>query len=307
MGLSVHLPSFIIGGAPRAGTTSIASWLNSHPEIYIPQKEPNFYAFSTNERIYKKLQGRSLSGPDEYQRLYTFPGAEVPRVTGEKSVSYLYGPWSSRIARAIIQHNPKGNKLKMIFILRDPVERMYSQYVYNTAFDEKLGFVKAVETWPERQEEGWVPAYDYIGGSMYAQGIRNFKALFPDMRVFLFDDLVHDPVGAMESILSFIGLPNTDASALTGETLNASGMPRTGSMGRLFRALRNSGIHKTFGRALPPELKQAIENKVRKKYMHKPPLDAGSRKRFAGIFEEDIEELEKITGYDLTHWKTRGK
>ena len=72
-------PNFFIIGAPKCGTTSLASWVSEHPSVYMsPLKEPDY--FHANEKI------GSLK---EYEQLFEGAGPEHITV-GEASVRYLY-------------------------------------------------------------------------------------------------------------------------------------------------------------------------------------------------------------------------
>ena len=143
-------PNFFIVGAPKAGTTSLYHYLDQHPQIYMsPIKEPNYFASEIRpENFCEELQPRVqrdqdelreyLRGPtfqkrfggivaewSDYLRLFQNAGAE--NAIGEASVCYL---WSQTAARNISAKIPSA---RIVMILRDPVERAFSQYLQMSA------------------------------------------------------------------------------------------------------------------------------------------------------------------------------
>lgn len=110
-------PNFFILGAPKCGTTSLASWLNEHPQVFMsPIKEPHYY--STD------LANRKIRAGDRYEKL--FEGVtDVHRVAGEASTWYLF----SNEAVAYIEREHPG--ARYIVMTRDPVAMAHSLYHHN--------------------------------------------------------------------------------------------------------------------------------------------------------------------------------
>lgn len=104
---------FLLAGAQRSGTTFLYHLLDQHPEIEMARPlrpEPKFFL------------GASPS-LDDYRRL--FPGKPGAHVFGEKSTSYIEHPEVARIGRSLL------SELRVIFVLRDPVERAISNYQFS--------------------------------------------------------------------------------------------------------------------------------------------------------------------------------
>ena len=106
------LPNFIIIGSQKSGTTSVYNILKNHPSFYFPdQKEINFFF---HDSLYEK-------GVKHYSNLFT--GSDKNKVIiGEASPGYICHPDSPQ---RIKKHIPNA---KMLLILRNPIERAYSQY-----------------------------------------------------------------------------------------------------------------------------------------------------------------------------------
>jgi hypothetical protein len=106
---------FIIIGAQKSGTTSLFKYLIEHPQIYMPSdKETNFFQ---KERFYKREVGWFL---EEF-----FKDAPEDKLWAEASPNYMTSPL---VPKRIAKHFPD---IKLIAILRDPIERAYSHYKMN--------------------------------------------------------------------------------------------------------------------------------------------------------------------------------
>ena len=105
-------PNFFILGAPKCGTTSLATWLGAHPQVYMsPDKEPHY--FNADDRH------PGVSSLERYEQLFAGAGAEHAAV-GEASVWYLY----SKVAVANIEEYCQ--EPRYIVCLRNPVDMAHS-------------------------------------------------------------------------------------------------------------------------------------------------------------------------------------
>ena len=106
------LPNFLICGIEKGGTSALFHYLKAHPEVFMPkEKELNFFNFN-----YAK-------GIEWYERYFAESGGAPFR--GEASPLYMTYP---EVPRRIAQVTPKA---KLLFVLRDPIERAYSHYWFN--------------------------------------------------------------------------------------------------------------------------------------------------------------------------------
>ena len=110
-------PTFIIAGAPRSGTTWLYELLDRHPDVYMAKPvrpEPKFFLV---DELYSR-------GIQHYFDTW-FAGADAYRAAGEKSTNYLE---SAVVAERIHQHLPS---VKLVFILREPAHRAYSNWMWS--------------------------------------------------------------------------------------------------------------------------------------------------------------------------------
>lgn len=227
-------PDFIIGGAARSGTTSLFRWLAAHPDVSMPdEKEIRF--FDSNFE----------NGAAWYAR--QFPDSPVG-VVGEASPRYLAHPQAAHRIASLVPST------KMVFVLRDPVERAYSDYLMDRArgrgprdFEEALDEPKL-----------WAR---YVGTGHYAEHLMRFyEALSPEqVEVVLFDDLVTRPTSTFLEVCRFLGITE-EVNGQVGRRVNpqvgfrslavrraAQGIP--GPAGRLLSRVntRRGGAYQPMG------------------------------------------------------------
>jgi hypothetical protein len=206
----VRLPDFIIGGAPRAGTTWLYELLDRHPDVYMakPLKpEPKFFL---RDDLYAK-------GLGHYSQTW-FAGAESGRVAGEKSTDYLEsGQAAARIARDLPQ-------VKLVFILREPVDRAYSNYLWSRMNGlETESFADAIRLEEQRDRElperwRFTRPFSYFSRGLYADLLEPYVNRFMEHQVLVvrYEDIRERPAELVGSLHRFLGVAArpTDAAGL---------------------------------------------------------------------------------------------
>lgn len=172
-------PTFIIGGSAAAGTSFLSSILVQHPEIYLPKDmrpEPQYF--------YKSWEYEK--GFDYYLNRWFRQADDEHIAVGERSSSYLFGGKS--VAQRIAQDLPN---VKLVFVLRDPVERTWANYRY-TALEglEPLSFQEALEREPERiraQQGIWaeIQPHNYTGRGFYGAQLREYLTFFDSKQILV--------------------------------------------------------------------------------------------------------------------------
>ena len=130
-------PTFIVAGGVRCASGWIRECLSEHPDIYIHPKEIHFF-----DQNYEK-------GLKWY--LDFFKDQKDKRILGEKTATYLH---TEKIATLINHLFPN---IKLIFCLRDPVDRMISHYIMSSSMDNthrEIGFLESIENDPKFLEWG---------------------------------------------------------------------------------------------------------------------------------------------------------
>ena len=196
----MRLPDFIIGGAPRAGTTWLYALLDRHPDVHMakPLKpEPKF--FLRDDEYAKGL---------EYYSAKWFAGADASKMAGEKSTDYL----ESEAAASRIAHDLPD--VKLIFLLREPVSRAYSNYLWSKMngletedFAAALGLEDQRERdLPERLK--FTRPFSYFSRGLYADLLAPYFKRFVDRQLFVarYEDIADRPAAVAEAVQRFLGV-----------------------------------------------------------------------------------------------------
>jgi hypothetical protein len=196
----LRLPDFLIGGAPRAGTTWLYALLDRHPSIYMakPLKpEPKFFLV---DRLYEH-------GLEYYARTW-FADAGAALLAGEKSTDYLESAVAAeRIARDL-------PRVKLVFILREPVDRAHSNYLWTKMNGlETEDFATALRLEARRERElperlRFARPYSYFSRGLYADLLQPYLDRFSrdQILVLRFEDIVAAPRRLAETLHGFLGV-----------------------------------------------------------------------------------------------------
>jgi len=216
----LRLPDFLIGGAPRSGTTWVYWLLDRHPSIYMarPVKpEPKFFLIDS---LYAK-------GLEHYSRTW-FAAVPDTAVAGEKSTNYLE---SATAAERIARDRPD---VKLVFILRDPVRRAYSHYLWTKMTGlEAESFANALRLEAQRESElpehlRFARPFSYFSRGLYAKMLQPYLDRFPRERILVlrFEDLVDTPHQLADRLHDFLHVAARPGDAKGLGVVNASDSSR---------------------------------------------------------------------------------
>ena len=222
-------PSFLIIGALKGGTTSLHRYLSDHPAVYCSgRKEVHYFSltYPLGERWY--LSHFPLKTRAAATRLRH--GARL--AVGEATPAYLFDPRSPGRVHAF---DPR---MKLIVVLRDPVERAYSHFqMERETRDEARSFEDALD-WElaelEPELERWIAdhAYEsplplfgrsYVARGRYADHLERWLALFPreQLLVLMSDELLDEPASALSKVERFLGVPEWQPPSYPQENVRA--------------------------------------------------------------------------------------
>jgi hypothetical protein len=268
------LPNFLIIGAMRSGTTSLAHYLRSHPDVFVPEaKELHFF-----DRRFDR-------GLDWYREQFTDAGDAS--AIGEATPNYLYEPDAAdRIADVLPE-------AKLIAILRDPADRAWSHYWHHRARgSESLEFEAAIAAEDERRaatpdNPGW---YAYVDRGRYLPQLERFTARFDrsSLLVLLFDDLVGQPDTVYRDVCSFLGVGPDTVPPDLGRVVNAM----TG-----FRSL---GVRR-LTRRWPKRARDAV-GRLNTRRIRPPAMSPQQRSAVQSRLHADTSALGAWLGRDLRSW-----
>jgi hypothetical protein len=244
------LPTFLIVGAPRCGTTSMVGALSQHPAVSPPllpwTKEVHFF----DNWYYRGLPWYQSHFPlrSRMERTARAVGVKTPQAF-ESGVYYMFHP----LAPERIKRDLPG--VKLLVLLRDPVERAFSSHAYSTvAGCETEPFDRAIEL-EETRLAGEVekirsdPAYDslshrhhsYKARGEYIDQLERLERLFGRERIHVVDsnDFWADPTPIYRGVVEFLGLPHVGDPDF--KHLNAR--PRPAPMSDSVRAALQDHFH----------------------------------------------------------------
>jgi hypothetical protein len=277
-GRRAALPNLLVIGGLKCGTTSLHHYLNLHPEIEMSRpKELNFFVAELNWPL----------GRDWYTTHFR-PDAEV---RGESSPHYTNRPRFEGVAERI---RSLLGEPKLIYVVRDPIDRMLSHYLHNVGGGyEERQLADALSD----------PQSSYVARSRYAFQLEPYLESFGPERIQVVsrEDLKRDRPATMRHLFSFLDVEETftsDQFAREWET----GTAKTGSRFRIMdQAVRLPGLRaldRNFDR-LPESLRWLVERIVHDPAtgeVAKPEVPPELRERLAELLGDDVRSLEKLTG-----------
>jgi hypothetical protein len=283
----------IIAGASKCGTTSLHHWLKKHPDIFCPQmKELHFFSYQSLE---KRTQGygdnwilKTLCGSWK-QYVNIFSKAPISNIKVDNSPSYFF---YSKETASLIQSSLDNPKI--IIVLRDPVEKIFSQYMHLLKDGrETLSFEAALNIEDKRYEDGFSDMWLYKRSGLYSSNLENFLKVFPDkdIKVVFLEDMKHSPDRFVKNILTFVGL-HTDFDLGDAEIYNSSGVPRS----RLFsRYLLGGPLYSLAKMFLPPQIGGTVKRFLQKLNTgEKEFLNEETRDYLRAFYLNDIYRVEDI-------------
>lgn len=291
----MNKPSFICIGAQKAGTTSLQDLLVQHPSIYLsPQKEIKF--FHRDEQYQK--------GMEWY--LNHFSNALPNQLIGDITPDYiLYANTAERIATDL------GKEIKIIAILRNPVDRTFSQFNFHRAakVEKESDFNKIIKNYPPIDYENntfinwFTPSY-YIERSLYYHQLKRYFDIFPkeNIHIAIFEELFgnqHDV--EINKLYAFLGLEKPLTQSIIHS--HSTRVPKENFTYHFINKLRflNSVI-----KTLIPKKKYLTLRQFLLKTITKKPTklnDELKKSLLNNLFLNDILKLEKLIDRKLDIWK----
>ena len=220
-------PNLFVAGVPKAGTTSLFHYLALHPDVFPSnRKEPGYFHPFKIKDWDKNLE--------EYKKFFT--GHSGQRYVMEATPGYFYGGKES--ADAINTFSPES---KIIIVLRNPVERLFSFYKYKKSLghiDGKLNFGSYVEECKQVSDNQSIQKdnYDFwaIVGGNYASLLSEWYIVFGNrLKVCFFDDMVKDEPKFIEEICKWLDLDKSEIDDSRTKVQNKSMIYRSQGLQRV--------------------------------------------------------------------------
>jgi hypothetical protein len=209
-------PTFLIAGAPRAGTTWLYYLLDRHPDVFMAKPvrpEPKFFLV---DELYQR-------GFQHYVDTW-FDGSTAYVAAGEKSTNYLE---SAAAAERIHRHLPD---VKLVFILREPAQRAYSNWAWSRMNRmETLDFETAIDQEEERERDvaphlRYARPHAYFSRGLYARMLRPYLDRFPREQILClkFEDIILKSSDLACRLHRFLGVAPRSDDTLGLDVINPS-------------------------------------------------------------------------------------
>ena len=276
-----RLPTAVIVGAAKAGTTSVHNYLDLHPEVNVSiDKEARFFQ-----------DPDLLDWVGIYQRNFT-PGTPV-RV--ESSPLYSRAPVIPGVAERMAGLVPDA---RIIYLVRDPIDRIVAEYI------EEMSWNAAPRTLEAELADPDEPTNSLVAGSRYATQVAAYREQFGTDNVLVIDlaDLGADTAGVMGDVFEFLGVDRLELGADDFRSFN------TRDDKRIYPAwayrLRSSPLARALNR-LPRGLRQRVTStawRAVRKPVEVPELSPETRARLRAALQPEVDALRSMTGQSFASW-----
>lgn len=305
-------PNFLIIGAAKSATSSLHEYLRQHPEVAMSVcKEPHFYSrrvtgghpleYYTQESSdpFSSSQNsgcRLTLNQQNYEKLFTHVREE--KAIGESSVSYLATPGVAELIRS------EWPQMKLVVLLRNPIERAYSAYLNMRRVGvEQLPFQEALKQEEKRKSEKALFMLQYREMGNYYQQLKPYRRCFPpnQLLVVTYDDWVKDKKCFFRQLFRFLEV-DEHFQVDTRFDYNRSGTPRSQRLHDWI--IKPNRWRRAIGKWMPGEIRWRLRKLVRDANLTpKTPMPVESYNELRESYLPEIERLEGLLDWDLSHWK----
>lgn len=300
------LPNFLVIGAPKAGTTALHSALAAHPQIFMsPVKEPRYFLCSDNPPPRRGGPGDAQTYQEyvwrrtDYEDL--FAGSDPGLLRGESSPFYLWDRQAHRRIQAAIP------EARLIALLRDPVERAYSNWahLWSAGLEPCHDFLAGCAEEPARVAAGWAPFWRYLELGKYGEQLRDLLAVFPRSQVLIvrYRELRDAPAPTLDRVCRFLGVQPGVIDQVPHENVrpHISSAASTRVVQQMLR--RGAAVGHHFPLPLRRVVRGPLLTMLQRGGRPRDPLTPEQRTALLPHFAADIDLLEALSGIDLTPWR----
>lgn len=276
------LPNLVIIGAMKSGTTSLHSYLDLHPQISMSSvKELNFFILEFNWS----------RGVQWYESNFT----DKTKILGESSTNYTMCHIFDGVPESMYSVLPEA---KLIYILRDPVDRIVSHYTHDYRIGkEKRSISKALA---DLENNHYVSCH-YVSCSKYYMQLEQYLNYFPQSNILIItlEDLSRHRHRTLQKVFKFLEVDDSFYDQGFAKVLHkSSDKRRKNPIGVLLSRIPGKNLVKPF---LPPHFRKVYESLYYNK-VKKPTLSERSKQELIDHLQDDINSLRKYTGSDFKDW-----
>lgn len=295
---------FLVVGAAKAGTSSLYHYLKKHPQVFLTeQKELLFWHLISNpNKTQADYMNFWINDIKEYTKL--FEGAKANQICGDITPSYLY--YYDHVINNLKRHHPQWEKIKIIIILREPVDKVISHYKFlqsKIGADEKsLEYTLSKEK-NRLKNNNILPDYYLIDNTMYYKQVKAYIDNFPNIKIVLYDDLKKDTNEFMNSICQFLNIEPVSQQAELKKVYNKSTVrtvPKNTLIYYWLKLNTRYGISRNLKKIFKIKIKLIPPGKLSKE----EEISEKTKRKLKMTFFEDVHKLQGLLDFDiLQRWE----
>ena len=212
-------------------------------------------------------------------------------VYGEASPNYSKAHYFKGVARRMYDLLPE---VKLIYLVRDPVERIISHYIHNYSEGREH---RPIEKVLQKLEDN-----HYVMCSQYYWQLEHYLQFYSREQILVLPSfqLMEERRTALQKVFEFIGVDSAFYTDAYEQQKHKSSQKRRKS--KISRFVLESPFIRTVKQYIPDTIKDPIKQATRPE-VHKPELSASVRKQLTDHFKKDIDRLRSFTGLSLQRWE----
>ncbi|RJX18278.1 MAG: hypothetical protein C4575_11000 [Desulforudis sp.] len=294
-------PNFFIIGAAKSGTSSLADYLNQHPDIFIsPLKEPFYFVNDSGYNDYNKY-------------ISLFNKSNNEKAVGEASTGYLFDKFSAKL---IYKFNKEA---KIIAILRNPSTMAFSYWQYMKLIgNESKSFMDAISPQErvyrhsdkfKNECVNWWASYLYVERALYYEQIRRYYEIFnpEQIKIFIYEEFFKEKELSCRDCYQFLNVEDNFKPVFTRKNMGGS---------IRFKCIRsilnteNAIIRNITKKIIPIKARNIIKDKLisfNTNENDKKIMNNEEKKILNDLFQKDIYNLEKLLNRKIDTWHFKYK
>jgi len=290
-------PNLLIVGAAKSGTTSLHNYLNQHNDVFMCKpKEPHFLV---NEEIGTQRIPIGVSEKIAYEKL--FLKGERLKYRGESSVMYLMYP--EIVIPKIKEY--LGSEVKVIVMLRNPVERAYSGYQHVKRYNIKEDILEFRDAWDVSEQRYFsnpdmTPASRYKELGLYYNQVKSYLENFKT-HIIIYEDYQLDFQNEMNKVFDFLEINRMEINSEQKHMVG--GWQWQNQTVKSLMTRKN--LLKSFLKTIIPF--KAVRKLMRQKIQDRnsadvPPISTEDKNMLKDFYKDDVRQLSELLGRDLNYW-----
>ena len=287
-------PNFFIVGTGKGGTTSLWEYLRTIPGIFLSNvKEPKYFSPSATQRGSYQIK-------DKKEYLALFENSEDSIAIGEASPNYLKDPESAMLIHKQIPH------AKIIISLRDPVERIHSNYFmykrnkyYHGTFHEYTHLLKK----SNQKIDNFNRA---LRSGMYTENVKRYLDVFGQnqVKILIFEEWTKNVKKTIQDLINFLEVDYEITDDFDEPIKNKYYEKKIvgGTLGK--QILESGATIKVVQKIIPKSGRLWLKSKLIEKDTNasKPKMELKEREFLKNYYKDDVKNLEILLGHKLP-WK----